>query len=111
MIREPNEGIRRHKLMPDSLKNKIPQLYSQDGNKNPNVYAKFFSPYSGYTFYITEFDGKDTLFGYVTGTHFPEWGYSSLNELAKANNNGLPLIERDTSFKPKKFKSIKPGVD
>jgi hypothetical protein len=108
---EANEGMRKHKLMPNELINKIPKLYSQDGNKNPMVYAKIFSPYSQYTLYITEFDGEDTLYGYVTGTGYPEWGYSSLNELASANKDGLPLFERDKYFKPKKFKSIKIGVD
>lgn len=103
---EPNEGKRRHKLMTNVLKSKIPQLYSQDGNKNPKVYAKFFSPYSSYTLYITEYDGKDTLYGYVTGMQHDEWGYASLNELASTNRNGLPLIERDIYFSPKKFKSL-----
>jgi hypothetical protein len=108
---ELNEGKRKHKLMPSELKSKIPKLYSQDGNKNPTVYAKFFSPYSSYTLWITEFDGEDTLYGYVTGMQVDEWGYASLNELASSDRNGLPLIERDTGFKPKKFKSIKFGSD
>jgi hypothetical protein len=105
------EGTRKHKLMPNELRNKIPKLYSQDGNKNPTVYAKYFSPYSGYTLYVTEFDGEDTMFGYVTGLAVDEWGYASLRELEDTNKNGLPLIERDKYFKPKKFKSIKVGVD
>lgn len=103
---EKNEGMRKHKLMPESIRSKIPKLYFNDGNKNPMVHVKFFSPYSNYTLYVTEFDGEDTLYGYVTGMNYNEWGYSSLNELAEQNRNGLPLIERDLYFKPKKFKSI-----
>jgi len=108
---ESNEGQRKHKLMPKEVSKKIPQLYSQDGNKNPTVYLKIFSPYSNYTLWVTEFDGEDTLYGYVTGTGSNEWGYSSLNELASSSRNGLPLFERDKYFTPKKFKSINFGSD
>lgn len=108
---EQFEGMRKHKLMPKELANKIPKLYSQDGVKDKMVYAKFFSPYSQYTLWVTEFDGEDQLFGYVTGTGSNEWGYASLSELASANRNGLPLIERDKYFKPKRFKSINFGSD
>jgi len=104
---EPNEGMRRHKLMPEELKAKIPKLYSQENEADPMVWGKFFSPYSGYTFYITEFDGDDTLFGYVTGLAEDELGYASLNELASANKNGLPLIERDKYFSPKRLSEVK----
>jgi len=104
--KEPLRGVRRHALLPVALRNKIPKLYSQDGKKDPMVYAKFFSPYSGYTFYITEFDGKDTFFGYVSNGQGSGWGYSSFMELAKANRRGLPLIERDMYFSPKRASKI-----
>lgn len=105
-MKESHEGIRKHKLMPESIRKKIPKLYSQEGNKNPTVYVKFFSPYSNYTWYITEFDGEDTMFGYTIG-HEKEWGYISLSELASANRNGLPLVERDKYFSPTKFNQIR----
>jgi hypothetical protein len=107
--REPLRGYRRHALMPISIRSKIPPLYAQDGKKDKIIYAKFFSPYSRYTFYITEFDGKDTFFGYVSNGQGSEWGYSSFKELATASkmNGRLPLIERDTGFSPKKQSLIK----
>ncbi len=107
--KEPNEGMRRHKLMPEDLRSRLPQLYSQENEKDPMVWGKFFSPYSGYTLYITEFDGDDTLFGYVTGMDSDELGYSSLNELASAERGGLPLIERDKYFTPKRLSEVKKG--
>jgi hypothetical protein len=107
--KEPNEDVRRHKLMPEDLKAKIPALYSQEKEKDPMVWGKFFSPYSGYTLYITEFDGDDTLFGYVTGMYEDELGYASLNELASAERDGLPLIERDNYFIPKRLSEVKKG--
>jgi hypothetical protein len=91
--REPNEGLRRHKLMPKALREALPALYAQDGRGDEAVaYGKFFSPYTGYTFYITEFDGEDTLFGSCNG----ELGYASLTELAETTVFGrVPAIERD----------------
>jgi hypothetical protein len=64
------------------------------------VWVKFFSPYSGWTWYATEFDGVDRFFGYVTG-FANEWGYFSLQELeATTLGPDLPAIERDCSFTP-----------
>lgn len=107
LSREPLRGVRKHDLLPRFVRAKLPKLYSQEGNKNPMVYLKLFSPYSSYTLYVTEFDGKDTFFGYVKNGMGSEWGYSSFKELATANRNGLPLVERDMYFTPKKFKDIK----
>lgn len=107
-MREPLRGARRHDLLPLSLRRKLPKIYSQEKTRDPMVYAKFFSPYNGYTLYITEFDGKDRLFGFVTGGNFvPEWGYASFNELVRLNRGGLPLIERDMYFSPKRASKIK----
>lgn len=105
--REPNRGLRRHDLLPMPIRRILPKLYSQDGKKDPMVYLKLFSPYSQYTFYVTEFDGKDTLYGYVSNGQGSEWGYSSFMELAKASRGRLPLIERDKFFSPKRASRIK----
>jgi len=103
---EKHRGLRRHSLLPNDIRKRLPKLYSQEGNKDPIVYLKFFSPYSNHTWYITEFDGKDTFFGYTIG-NFSEWGYISYSELQNANRNGLPLVERDKFFKPTKFSNIR----
>jgi len=100
--REPNEGHRHHKLMTEEIRRVIPKLYSQEKVKDPMVYVKFFSPYSNWTWYATEFDGEDRFFGLVKGFE-DELGYFSLQELAEANRNGLPLVERDTGFSPKRL--------
>ena len=59
------------------------------------AYVKFFSPYSGWTWFATEFDGEDTFFGLVIG-HFTELGYFSLSELKSLGW----MIERDRFFTP-----------
>lgn len=103
--REPQEGLRRHKLMPAEIRGKIPKLDStEEVPTDEKILAvKFFSPYSNWTWYGVEFDGEDMFFGYVEGFE-NEWGYFSLDELAKTQLGGMvPAVERDTSFRPIKF--------
>ena len=87
-------------LLPDDIRAQLPPLYSQDSKGDAAVaYVKFFTPDSNWTWYTTEFDGKDLFFGLVQGFE-EELGYFSLTELA--NNRG-PLrlaIERDLHFQP-----------
>lgn len=103
--KEPNQGLRRHKLMPADLRKALPALRSTDGQGMGAVaHGKFFSSFGRYTFYITEFDGEDTLYGYCVSALGPdgdEWSYASLNELAQATLfGGVPAIERDCYFTP-----------
>lgn len=115
MPREPLEGMRRHKLFPKDVERALPDLYTQEDVPDPVVHLKLFSPYSGMRLYVTEARRVDTqddgtpggepdvlLYGYMTGVHVPEWGYSSLREHAEAAGMGgrLPLIERDCHFLP-----------
>lgn len=83
------------KLLTKQIRKKLPPLYSQYSKGGKAVaYVKFFTPDSSWTWYATEFDGKDTFFGLVDGI-VKELGYFSLSELEKAKGPmGLP-IERD----------------
>lgn len=101
---EPQEGLRRHKLMPEEIRRQIPALGSQESFKDPIVYVKFFTPYMSprWRWYATEFDGHDRFFGYVVGSA-KEWGYFSLRELGELERNGFPLIERDKFFVSKRL--------
>jgi len=86
-------------LLTAELRSVLPKLYSQDGNRNPMVYAKYFFPAGGWTWFVTEGeqDGDDFLFfGYVIG-HEREWGYFLLSELESINIHGL-TVERDRYF-------------
>ena len=61
------------------------------------VYLKLFTPDSNWTWFATEFDGKDTFFGLVDGLE-RELGYFNLSELESIKGPlGLP-IERDLHF-------------
>ena len=70
---------------------------------------KFFTPDSSWTWYATEFDGKDRFFGLVDG-HVKELGHFSLAELQAVRGPwGLP-IERDLYWKPKPLDEIAPEM-
>ncbi len=96
-------------LLSDELRAQLPPLYSQEKDKDPMVYAKFFMPDSNWTWYATEGEqqnGDFIFFGYVIGQE-REWGYFSLNELSAAHGPwGLP-VERDLYFDPKRISEIK----
>ena len=73
------------------------------------AYGKFFSPSGRWTWYITEYDGKDMLFGLVDGQD-KELGYVSLSELESVRGPmGLP-IERDIHWQPKTLEEIAPEM-
>lgn len=79
---------------------RLPPLRSQEKMGEKAVaYVKFFTPDSSWTWYATEFDGKDTFFGLVQG-HEEELGYFSLAELQSARGPIGLHIERDLWFKP-----------
>jgi len=91
---------RKQMLLPKNIRSKIPKLYSQEDNPDPIAWVKFFNAYGRGTWLITEFDGRDTMFG-LADLGFPELGYVSLSELESLEKMpGLQQIERDTSFRP-----------
>ncbi|MBV6396745.1 MAG: hypothetical protein HFACDABA_02345 [Anaerolineales bacterium] len=67
--------------------------------------VKFFTPDAGWTWYASEFDGKDIFFGLVSGLEV-ELGYFALSELEEIRGPmGLP-IERDLHFEPTTLKKV-----
>jgi len=86
-------------LLTKALRQRIPQLSTQEDNPDPLVVCKFFTPDSSWTWYVIEFDGDDTFFGLVDGLE-RELGYFSLRELQQVRGAfGLP-VERDRYFVP-----------
>lgn len=97
------------KLLTAEIRKALPALYSQDGKGYDAIaQVKFFSPYSNWTWYATEFDGEDTFFGLVQG-HEEELGYFSLKELESltAMEGKLLLVERDRYFMPRPLTEVK----
>jgi hypothetical protein len=96
-------------LLDDELRKILPPLYAQENEKDKMVYIKFFSPYSNWTWYITEGTQEEDdfiFFGLVIGFE-REWGYISLNELQSTKVLGVPAVERDLYFQPKRISEIK----
>ncbi|HEY7616310.1 MAG TPA: DUF2958 domain-containing protein [Terriglobales bacterium] len=95
-------------LLTEELRRRLPPLYSQERERDPLAYAKFFTPDSNWTWWVTEGSpqGDDFMFfGYVCGQD-QEWGYFLLSELREARGPlGLP-IERDLYFEPTPFSKL-----
>jgi len=93
-------------LLTKEITTKLPALYSQEDEKDPMVICKFFLPMTKWTWFATEFDGKDTFFGYVCG-EYSELGYFSLSELEEAEGPYGLGVERDKFFEPVRFSTIR----
>jgi hypothetical protein len=97
-----------YEFFPDHIKAQLPPLYSQEKNKDPIVYVKFFCPWNQWTWYVTEgqAEGEDFLFfGYVVGLE-REWGYCVLSDLQSVTGPGRLKIERDMYFEPQNASQI-----
>jgi hypothetical protein len=106
MPRFPTDGPRKHQLLPDSVAKKLPPLRGQEKNPDPIAHVKLFSPYSGATWFLTEYDPKTgEAFGWADmGMGMGEYGYIDVGDLAMTvrvmRGGNLPLIERDLYWKP-----------
>ena len=95
------------KLLTKQIQNQLPELYAQDGQgMNAIAYVKFFTPWSNWTWYATEYDPETGMFfGLVDGLE-RELGYFSLNELASVRGPFGLKIERDLHFQPTRLANL-----
>lgn len=96
------------KLLTEELRAQLPPLYAQEKEKDPMVHAKFFCPWSNWTWYVTEGRQEEDdfiFFGLVIGLE-REWGYFALRELESVRGPGGLRIERDLHFRPKRKSEI-----
>jgi len=106
-MRETLRATRGHLLLTKEIEARIPATYSTEATPLAEkiAVAKFFSPYSNWTWYVIEGeriepDGDWYFFGWVEG-FANELGYFALSELeATTVLGGVPAVERDTSFEP-----------
>lgn len=91
---------------------KIPKLYETDGIPvlDKTIHLHFFI--GGSDWYIAEYDGDDTFFGYVIlngDTQCSEWGYISFQELKDIKLAYHMEIDCELAkyWKPKMIKDIK----
>ena len=102
---------RRHKLMTKEIGDKIPRIGASDNVKDfDDVLAqvKLFCAYTGWRWYITEWDAETgTCFGLVEGFE-SEIGYFDLTELAESTVlRNVPAVERDLYWEPKTIGEIR----
>lgn len=93
-------------LLTKENRRKLPALYATEYDKDPMVQVKFFTPWGNHTWYATEFDGKDTFFGWVVGQE-KELGYFSLKEMEAVRGPWGLKIERDRYFEPTPLSKVK----
>ena len=93
-------------LMPGEIRAVLPPIRSQEQKGFEAVApVKYFTPDANWTWYATEFDGDDYLFGLVSGFEV-EYGYFTLSELESVRG-GLNLpIERDLHYEPKTLQEL-----
>lgn len=98
-------------LLNEELRAQLPPLYDQEKTPDPIVHAKFFTPWTGWTWFVTEGSNQEDdfiFFGYIIGQE-SEWGYFSLAELESVCGPCGLRIERDLYFNPKRTSQI-PGI-
>lgn len=88
------------KLLTKAILAAVPPLYAMDAKPADQVpiVAKFFTPWSNWTWFMTEYDPiEQRAFGYVKGQD-AELGYFSMAELAEIRGPGGLRIERDRHY-------------
>jgi len=87
------------RLLTNEIRRRLPPLYTTEHEKDAIAQVRFFSMWSNWVWYATEFDGEDLFFGLVEGFE-TEWGCFSLKELESVRGPGGLRIERDLYFEP-----------
>lgn len=98
--------VNRVQLLPKTIRETLPELYTNEEiGLDAVALVKFFTPDSNWTWYTSEFDGKDLFFGLVIG-HEAELGYFSLAELQELRGPLGLEVERDLYFEPKTLREL-----
>ncbi|KKN86992.1 hypothetical protein LCGC14_0262610 [marine sediment metagenome] len=94
-------------LLTKEIREKFKKVGSQEKKElgEQIVVVKFFDPTGSWTWYATEFDGKDIFFGLVDGFEL-EWGPFSLSEMQSVKGRFGLGIERDRYFGMPMIKDI-----
>jgi hypothetical protein len=101
------------KLLTDELRTRLPALYSQEKEAEPVVYAKFFLPGTGWTWYVTEGSQQEDdylFFGFVVGLE-SEFGYFLLSELESVRTSLDLAVERDLAFREGRLTDVVPAPE
>ena len=93
-------------LLDKESRKRLPPLYSgEEQGLDALAQIKFFTPWSNWTWYASEYDEKDIFFGLVIGFEI-ELGYFSLSELQQVRSPLGLEIERDLHFETKTLREL-----
>lgn len=107
-------------LLPDHLRAQIPKLHAQKqvDFDDKIVYAKYFIPDAGWTWFVTEGQEQDRNYvfsGFVISQTGEEWTNFYLSELEEVNEKAEELegvfdmkglsVERVVDFQPTEFRN------
>lgn len=100
------------KLMTRELERRFAQVGRQEEKGDDAiVVTKFFTPWTYWTWYATEFYPEDrTFFGLVEG-HEVELGYFSLDEFEETFGPARLRIERDLYWREKTIGEVRAEVE
>ena len=91
------------------LTKEIERLLAKEDSRNesdPVAVVKFFTPWTYWTWYATDYDPVEKVFfGYVQG-HENELGSFSLEELKSLKGPAGLRVERDLYFKPTRLSEL-----
>lgn len=96
-------------LLPNDIRKQLPKLYATEHVPAADKLSvvRLFAADANWTWHIVEFDGDDTLFGFVIGLE-AEWGYISLAELQSVRGPLGLWVERDRYWRPKPMREAEP---
>ena len=86
----------------------IPKLFSNTREKDPVAYVRFMAAWRKTSWYVFEWDGEDTFFGYqVREGGSRHYGLFSLAQLARLESMyGSPVIQ-DYAFQPTRMSELR----
>ncbi len=94
------------KLITKEILDTFKKTGSQQDEKDPKIIVKYFTPWSNWTWFATEYDPEtEVFFGLVDGI-YREWGSFSLSELQELTGFGGLTVERDLFTKPDRISNI-----
>lgn len=95
-------------LLPEDVARLLPPLYTQEEQgENALAVVKFFTPWTSWTWYASEYDPAERLFfGVVVGLE-REFGYFSLTEMEAIEGPAGLRIERDLYWRPRPLRECR----
>jgi hypothetical protein len=94
------------RLLTRELLCKLPRPYTTEDTNNPLLLCRFYLSMTPWVWYPTEFDGKDTFYGYVEGSYKKDFEYFSLRRLENLQGPFRIRVQRDYTYKPQRLSEV-----